>query len=180
MICLRLILALSVAVAQLSSLIESPGTCMQEFLNGNSVNADDQLVYKGLVLSSFHEQQNSEFESMKDTYLTNLIDCIYTRFFNESSAVLKDFSLIEPMSSCSAADTGNCVEIISNKFGCFIVPDALKVEMTAVVALKNGCYKGHMMQTFAKSLTRHKNELPETSKLCEIALSIPVSTTSCE
>jgi hypothetical protein len=70
---------------------------------------------------------------------------------------------------------------LADKYSFAVDLGALQAEFAAVNALKKGCYKGYSMRSFSEVIiTRHAAELPQTCKLCEIALCIPVSTAVCE
>jgi hypothetical protein len=171
--------SVTIAISQIMAFHESPGTCLKEFLDGVDIQ-DTKHTYKGVVLTDAAEQAVS-FLSLKKHYIDNVIEALKARLLNDSVPTLQCFGLIEPLTDCSEEHQARCIEIVARKFGFVVDTAALGLEMAAVRALKNGCYKCYSMQAFAKAiLTRHCTDLPETSKLCEIAMCIPVSTAVCE
>jgi hypothetical protein len=107
--------------------------------------------------------------------------CIKNIFENDTSSALNCFSLIEPATTLSDECSANCLQLITDKFGFVVNIASLQSELIAVNSLKNGCHKGYSMRNFAEvMISRHIDQMPETSKLCEIALCILVSTAVCE
>jgi hypothetical protein len=154
--------------------------CRPQCSNLDVVMQNTQYTYKGVVLTNATEQAQS-FRTLKTSYIGNVIEALRNRFANDSISVLKCFSLIEPRTDCSDENTAHYIDIIAGKYEVIFQKDVLTLEMGSVRDLKKGCYKGLSMQAFARAiLTRHNEELPQTAKLCEIALCIPVSTAVCE
>ena len=167
-----------VAISQLKALDECPGVCLREFFE-SCVHEGRTVTYKGVALTC-PDEQAAEFTSLKESYITNVVDALSKRLLNDSTDTLKCFGLIEPLSECNADQTALYIESLAKKFT-FLDASELGKEMKSVTDLKNGCYKGYSLQAFAKAvLLRHQSDLPQTAKLCEIALCVPVSTAVCE
>ena len=170
--------SVSLALSQIRSLDESPGSCMRDFFE-NLVFEGDSVTYRGVALAAGADEQDS-FVSIRFAYIDSVIDALSVRLINDSTDALKLFSVIEPQSDCSA-DLTDHIDSIGLKFGSAIDVAELWQEMQTVSDLKSGCYSGYSMQAFTKALIlRHSAELPQAAKLCEIALCIPVSTAVCE
>jgi hypothetical protein len=171
--------SVTIAISKLKAFDGNAGPCSKEFLD-NVVMQNTQYTYKGVVLTNATEQAQS-FMTLKTSYIGNVIEALRNRFPNDSISVLKCFSLIEPRTDCSDENTAHYIDIIAGKYEVIFQKDVLTLEMGSVRDLKKGYYKGSSMQAFARAiLTRHNEELPQTAKLCEIALCIPVSTAVCE
>lgn len=171
-----------IAIGKLQAMQQHPGSCLAEFFEKVEFDEDDQdhCSYRGVSLSCTMEQVE-DFQLLKTNYINGVIEAIKDRFENESTHILNCFLLIEPTSTCSNECYSNCLEVIADKYGFAIEAASLQSELVAVTALKTGCYKGYSLKQFARViLSRHATELPETAKLCEIALCIPVSTAVCE
>jgi hypothetical protein len=99
------------------------------------------------------------------------MDSLVYKIINDTSSALNCFSLIEPATTLSDECTANCLQLITDKFGFVVNIASLQSELIAVNSLKNGCYKGYSMRNFAEvMISRHIDQMPETSKLCEIVL----------
>ena len=168
-----------ITIGKLQAMQHHPGPCLREFID--NVRFDEhQCAYRGATLSCTREQFEA-FETLKTDYINGVVTAIKDRFENESSCVLDCFSLIEPTATCSDERTVSCLQLIADKYSFAVDLGALQAEFAAVNALKKGCYKGYSMRSFSEVImTRHAAELPQTCKLCEIALCIPVSTAVCE
>lgn len=170
--------SVSIALSQIRSLDESPGSCMRDFFE-NLVFEGDSVTYRGVALAAGGDEQDS-FVSIRSSYIDSVIDALSVRLINDSTDALKLFGVIEPQSDCSA-DLTDHLDSIGQKFGSAIHVAELSREMQTVSDLKSGCYSGYSMQAFAKALIlRHSAELPQAAKLSELALCIPVSTAVCE
>jgi hypothetical protein len=169
-----------IALAKLQGMQNQPGPCLKEFLDSVTFVNDSQCSYRNAILSCTDVEVDT-FEVLKSSYITGVIEAIKNRFENDTSSALNCFSLIEPATTLSDECTANYLQLITDKFGFVVNIASLQSELIAVNSLKNGCYKGYSMRNFAEvMISRHIDQMPETSKLCEIALCIPVSTAVCE
>ena len=168
-----------IAIGKLQGMQQHPGPCLREFIDNVQIN-ENQCTYRGATLTWSIEQAEA-FECLKTEYIVGVVAAIRDRFETESSSMLNCFLPIEPAITCSDEQTAYCLEQIAEKYNFAVDVAILQTELVAVDALKIGCYKGYSMRNFAEvMLSRHASELPQTCKLCEIALCIPVSTAVCE
>lgn len=175
---------IDIAIGKLQSMQHHPGPCLAEFVENVTFRNDDDgnlhCSYRDVSLSCTTEQIEG-FHIMKTSYIEGVVKAIKDRFENESSNVLNCFVLLEPTLTCSDECYSNCFQVLAGKYGFVIDTSILEAEFQSVRSLKAGCYKGYSLKHFAEViLSRHATELPETAKLCEIALCIPVSTAVCE
>ena len=164
------------ALGRLNGLKEIKGQCESEFYSQISSNGS-KMYYKGIPLT--HANEKSQIEKLKISYIDSVSQKVDSRI--ASDPVLEAFSVLEPQSfeSLTEEERISYLNQLSEKYDSDI--DTLKREYSGLKYLMKGSYRNIKFQSFChRILTRHTEDYPEISRLCKIAMCIPVSSVACE
>lgn len=165
------------------------------------------LSFKGIVLSDSSEIHKASFIALSEAYLDSLIENLEERLCNGTTQLLNAFTVLDPHMavSLSVEERAKLYDILDSHFKvktdiveaglssdmqnrvapapayAFVDIPALKKELVRLTPLFSGCYSGLRFDGLARMLLiRHKDDFPQACRLCELGLSLPVSTASCE
>lgn len=162
----------------------------------------------GEKLKKFSETACSEFDSIRQRYVSKLIKNIQSRFKKEDSDIFKDLSLLLEPLTVNAASESDCKESLESLgsfygqektvkmvHGCategvteeekevknLLDEEKLYQEWPMLKGMIQGSYSKLTTPELCKRITSlHSEALPEFSKLCKIALCISVTSVECE
>lgn len=196
----------NVALASLMGMKVEADAHLDEFFKATSCDNGTIPSYNGVTLSHSTDADKQEFLSLRDAYLDSLIEHLEQRLVNTNTEVLNAFSVLEPnmATSLSVEDRAKLYTVLESHFQVhaaaltsshessaatasntaplpFVDVPALKKELVKMTPLLSGCYSGLRFDGLARMLLlRHKDDFPQSCRLAEIGLCLPVSTASCE
>jgi hypothetical protein len=166
------------AIGRLNGLKNVTGTRTAEFKDNISANGS-KLFFKGIQLT--HANEKSQMDKLKNDYIGSVCHHLEQRLSNDSTSILKAFSVLEPRSLdlLSACETSNNLKELAEFYK--ISEMELKREFSGIETLMRGSYKQLTLSEFHKVLLRrHQEEYPLTSLLVTLAMCIPVTSVACE
>ena len=164
------------ALGRLNGLKELKGPCETEFQSQVSVNGS-KIYYKGILLT--HANEKTQTEKLKLSYIESVSKQIETRISADN--VIEAFSVIEPRAfdSLTAEESASHLKTLADKYDSDL--DTLRIEHSGLKYLMKGSYKNLNFKTFCKKVLKtHTEDFPEVSRLCRIALCVPVTSVACE
>ena len=164
------------ALGRLNGLKELKGPCESEFLSQVTTNGS-KIYYKGIPLT--HANEKSQTEKLKVNYIDSVSDRMDSRIAAEE--MLEAFSVLEPQAydSLTAEESTSHLKKLADKYDSDF--ETLRIEHSGIKYLMKGSYKNLKFKAFCKKvLNTHTEDFPEISRLCRIALCIPVSSVACE
>lgn len=135
------------------------------------------MYYKGIQLT--HANEKSQTEKLKVSYIDSVSERINSRIIADE--VIEAFSVIEPQAydSLTAEESTNHLKKLAEKYDSDF--DTLRIEHSGLKYLMKGSYKNYNFKKFCKKVLKtHTNDFPEISRLCKIALCVPVTSVACE
>lgn len=185
----RSLQAESLDVSQLDALCESTlgkleglttinGKHTQEFLDSVTTTGSKKYI-KGIPLT--HANEKTQMEKLKTDYIGSVSTHITNRLQNETTPILKSFSVLEPQ-GLDVLSEDEVTDNLKSLSEFYDVPlEELNREFCGIRVLMKGSYKQMDMKTFTKMvLRRHVSEYPLSAKLLMAAMCIPVTSVSCE
>lgn len=191
-----------------------------EFLKSNDGNGlyemkasieihEEKASYKGEQLKNYSKESESQFENVKQQYLSNIIKNIKKRIPKDDCKVMLSLSnLLEPsvVQLASPEQTAEAIETLKNHYGTdrviktvygdlqtsglteteqsvdkIINGEEVQQEWQGVIGIIKGTYKHLTLQDFCtRLLLKHQTEFPNMAKLAAIALCLQVTSVECE
>ena len=164
------------ALGRLNGLKEIKGPCENEFQSQITANGS-KIYYKGILLT--HANEKSQTEKLKVSYIDSVSDRIDSRI--EADDVIEAFSVIEPQAydSLTSEESTRHLKKLADKYDSDF--DTLRIEHSGLKYLMKGSYKNYNFKKFCKKMLKtHSKDYPEISRLCRIALCVPVTSVACE
>ena len=193
-------------VERLVTLESKDGIALKDMKNSVQIKHEDDNIsasLQGEPLTYYAKEVDSQFDTVRENYLSSLQKNIKHRFRKQAGDIFRDLSaLLEPdvMNSTEDQEIESALESIATLYGeekettfhngereektqvpPLLDRGKLETEWPMLKGMLKGAYRKRSTKSVCKRvLTVHVNDMPEISKLCKIALSVSVTSVVCE